>query len=92
MEEMDLVAQSMRDALWVSLQLGAPLLGALLAVGLVVSVLQALTQIQEASLAFLPKLAVAGGAMLLLGPFMLGVLRAWTVTLFDRMIALGGLP
>jgi flagellar biosynthetic protein FliQ len=88
----DVIAQSLRDSLWVSLQLGAPLLVALLVVGLAVSVLQALTQIQESSLAFLPKLAVAGGGLLLLGPFMTGVLRDWTVTLFDRMVLLGGLP
>jgi flagellar biosynthetic protein FliQ len=89
---MDLVAQSMRDALWVCLQVGAPLLVALLAVGLVISVLQALTQIQEASLAFLPKLAVAGGMMLMLGPFMVDVMQGWTVTLFERMVTVGGLP
>jgi flagellar biosynthetic protein FliQ len=89
---MDLVAQSMRDALWVCLQVGAPLLVALLAVGLIISVLQALTQIQEASLAFLPKLAVAGGMMLMLGPFMVDVMQGWTVTLFERMVTVGGLP
>jgi flagellar biosynthetic protein FliQ len=88
----DLVAQSMRDALWVCLQVGAPLLVALLAVGLIISVLQALTQIQEASLAFLPKLAVAGGMMLMLGPFMVDVMQGWTVTLFERMVTVGGLP
>ncbi|WP_458096439.1 flagellar biosynthetic protein FliQ [Roseomonas sp. WA12] len=88
----DIIAQSVRDALWVCLQIGTPLLVALLVVGLAVSVLQALTQIQEASLAFLPKLVVAGGGILLLGPFMVGVLRDWTVTLFDRMVTLGGLP
>ena len=65
--EVDLVAQSMRDALWISLQLGTPLLVALLVVGLAISVVQALTQIQEASLAFLPKLAVTSGGLLLLG-------------------------
>jgi flagellar biosynthetic protein FliQ len=89
---MDLVAQSMRDALWVCLQVGAPLLVALLAVGLIISVLQALTQIQEASLAFLPKLAVAGGMMLMLGPFMVDVMQGWTFTLFERMVTVGGLP
>ncbi|MFH5925205.1 flagellar biosynthetic protein FliQ [Roseomonas xinghualingensis] len=88
----ELVAQSMRDALWVCLQTGAPLLMALLVVGLVISVLQALTQIQEASLAFLPKLAVAGGMLLLLGPFMAGVMQGWTVTLFERAVMIGGLP
>jgi len=90
--EADLVAQSVRDTVLVFLRVGAPLLIALLVVGLAVSVVQALTQIQEASLAFLPKMAVAGGGLLLLGPFMAGVLHDWTVTLFDRMVALGGLP
>jgi flagellar biosynthetic protein FliQ len=90
--DIDLVAQSMRDSLWICLQIGAPLLIALLVVGLAVSIIQALTQIQESSLAFLPKLAVAGGSLLLMGPFMVGVLRDWTVTLFDRMVTLGGLP
>ena len=89
---MDLVAQSVRDALWICLQVGAPLLVALLAVGLVISVLQALTQIQEASLAFLPKLGVAGAMMLMLGPFMVDVMQGWTVTLFERMVTVGGLP
>jgi len=88
----DPVAESLRDALWLTLQLGAPLLVALLLVGLAVSVLQALTQIQEASLAFLPKLAVTGAGLVLLGPFMLGALRGYAATLFDRMIALGGMP
>ncbi len=90
--EGELVARSVRDAMWVATQVGAPILVALLVVGLCVSVVQALTQIQEASLAFLPKLAVTGGAMLLLGPFMLGALREWTVTLMDRIVAVGGLP
>ncbi|WP_424134041.1 flagellar biosynthetic protein FliQ [Roseomonas chloroacetimidivorans] len=90
--DLDLVAQSIRDTMWVFLQVATPLLIALLVVGLAVSVLQALTQVQEASLAFLPKLAVAGGVMLLLGPFMTGVLQAWTTMLFDRMVTLGGLP
>ncbi|WP_376091915.1 flagellar biosynthetic protein FliQ [Roseomonas sp. CCTCC AB2023176] len=88
----DLIGASVRDALWVATQVGAPILLALLFVGLAVSIVQALTQIQEASLAFLPKLAVTGGAMLLLGPFMLGALRGWTVVLMDRIVAVGGLP
>ncbi|MFT8246730.1 flagellar biosynthetic protein FliQ [Roseomonas sp. BN140053] len=88
----DVLGLALREALWVALQLGGPLLVALLAVGLVVSVFQALTQVQEASLAFLPKLAVLGGGLTLLGPFMAGVLRAYAAGLFDHMVALGGAP
>lgn len=83
---------AMREALWVSVQLAAPLLLAVLVIGLVISLIQALTQIQEATLAFLPKLAAMIGLLVLLGPFMGGVLRAWASTLFDQVVAVGGAP
>jgi flagellar biosynthetic protein FliQ len=85
------LAQALRESLWVALQVMGPPLLAMLAIGLVVSLLQALTQIQEATLAFLPKLAVCGVLMLLLGPFAIGAMRGWTETLFDRAVAVGGL-
>lgn len=90
--ENELLGGAIRESMWVTLQLAGPLLLALLVVGLAVSLLQALTQVQEASLAFLPKLAVIGGGLLLLGPFMTGVLRAYAAGMFDRMVALGGMP
>lgn len=85
-------AMAMRDALWVTLQLAGPPLGAALAIGLVVSLLQALTQIQEATLAFLPKVGAIGGLLLLLGPWMGEVMRGWAGRLFDQVVAVGGLP
>ena len=84
------MAQALREALWVSLQVMGPPLVAILVVGLVVSLVQALTQIQEATLAFLPKLAVGGVLMIMLGPFTASVMRGWTEQLFDRMIQVGG--
>lgn len=86
------VAMAMREALWVSLQLAGPPLLVVLVIGLVVSLLQALTQIQEATLAFLPKLAAIGGLLLITGPFMTGLMQAWAGRLFDQVIAVGGLP
>jgi len=86
------VAMAMREALWVSLQLAGPPLLVVLAIGLAVSLLQALTQIQEATLAFLPKLAAIGGLLLVMGPWMTGLMQAWSARLFDQVIALGGLP
>ncbi len=85
-------AQAMRHALWVCLQLGGPPLLAMLAVGVVISLLQALTQIQESTVSFLPKVAVMGGMLMWLGPFMAHVMQAWALQLFDQMVALGGLP
>lgn len=85
------LAQALRETLWVSLQVMGPPLVAVLLIGLVVSLLQALTQVQEATLAFLPKLVVGGVLMLMLGPFTIAVMRGWTESLFDRMIAIGGI-
>jgi flagellar biosynthetic protein FliQ len=88
----EMLAQSLRETLWVSLQVMGPPLLAVLLIGLAVSLLQALTQVQEATLAFLPKLVAGGVLMLLLGPFTVAVLRGWTETLFDRVVAAGGAP
>jgi len=74
----------------VVVKLGGPPLLAALAVGLVVSVLQAVTQISEQTLAFVPKVAAVVGALALLGPFMLSTLRGFAQLLFDRLIVIGG--
>lgn len=63
-----------RDALWLVVQIGAPLLLAALAVAVVVSVFQAATQILEPTLAFVPKLLVIVGVLVLLGGWMGGQL------------------
>lgn len=81
---------AMREAMWVSLQLAGPPLLAVLAIGLIVSFIKALTQIQEATLAFLPKLAAMVFLLLYLGPFMAGVMRGWAANLFDQVVAVGG--
>jgi flagellar biosynthetic protein FliQ len=86
----DIVALAGQQALWTSLMLGGPLLLALLVVGVSVAVLQALTQIQEASLAFIPKVMVLGIALLLGSSAAMSVLRSFMGTLFDQMIAVGG--
>jgi flagellar biosynthetic protein FliQ len=82
------IAEASRQALWVSLQVGGPLLLLLLIVGLVVAVFQALTQVNEASLSFLPKLA----ALILLMPFLNGIMRGYAQSLFDMIIQIGGRP
>ncbi|RVT89550.1 flagellar biosynthetic protein FliQ [Rhodovarius crocodyli] len=85
-------ALALREALWTAVQIGGPPLGAMLAVGVVISLLQALTQIQEATVAFLPKVAVMGGVLMILGPGMVRHMQGWTQHLFDQIVALGGLP
>lgn len=85
-------ALAVREALWLALQLAGPPLGAMLVIGLVISVIQALTQIQEPTLAFLPKLIGLAIVLMLLGPAMAGAMRGYAAALFDRMVAVGGLP
>ncbi len=84
------VAAALRETLWIVLKLGGPLLLAALAVGLVVSLIQTVTQINEATLVFLPKLLVLFGAMALLGPFMASTLTDYTHVLMDRLVLVGG--
>ncbi len=63
-----------REAIFVAMLTAAPALLLGLVTGLIVSVFQATTQIQEPTLAFIPKIAVVGIALLLFGPFMLSLL------------------
>jgi len=79
-----------RDAIWVILQIGGPPMLIALAVGLIISLFQALTQIQEMTLAFVPKILVIFVSVLLLLPGMLATLSAFTEGLADRIVAIGG--
>jgi flagellar biosynthetic protein FliQ len=83
------IAALVRDGMLVILKVGGPLLIVVLASGLLVALLQAVTQINEATLAFVPKLLVIGLTLMLLGPFMVATLSNYALTLFDRMIAIG---
>ncbi len=71
----------------VALKLGAPVMLLALAVGLVISFLQALTQIQEMTLTFVPKMLVILISLLVLLPFMLTTLTSFTESLVSRIIA-----
>jgi flagellar biosynthetic protein FliQ len=75
------------ETIVVALKLGAPVMLLGLAVGLLVSFLQALTQIQEMTLTFVPKMFVILLSLLLLLPFMLSTLSAFTQSLVGRIIA-----
>lgn len=63
-----------QEALLILLMVSAPVLGVVLVVGLLVSLFQAITQIQEATLAYVPKLIAAMAAFALAGPWMLNIL------------------
>ena len=78
-----------RDALAILLKLSAPVLLVGLAVGLVVSMLQAMTQINEHTLVFIPKLLAVCVTIGLLGSFMMQTLGDYARSVFDHVIAIG---
>lgn len=78
-----------REALLVTLKLGAPVLLLALIAGLAISLLQALTQMQEMTLSFVPKILTILLSLFLFLPFMLSTLSDFTRELMDR-IAAGG--
>jgi flagellar biosynthetic protein FliQ len=89
MNEAD-ITELMRLTFMLIFRLSGPLLGVALAIGLLVAMLQAVTQINEATLVFIPKLFGIGGVLMLLGVSMFGSLADFTRVLIDRMVALGG--
>jgi flagellar biosynthetic protein FliQ len=78
-----------REAILVLLQVSGPLMLISLAVGLVISMIQAVTQLQEVTLTFVPKIVVMFVALLVLLPFMLASLSTFTERMMDRIVALG---
>jgi len=80
-------AALLREALWTTLLLGGPLMAAGLVVGLLVALLQTLTQVNEATLVFVPKILAIFGATLVLAPFMMSVMRDFAHEVFDRLVA-----
>ena len=88
MAEADIAALT-RDAVTITLKLGGPPLLAGLLVGLIMSVIQAVTQIHEATLAFVPKLVVLFAVLVLLAPFMVSTMVDYTRLVFDQIIAVG---
>jgi flagellar biosynthetic protein FliQ len=79
-----------RDALWQALLMSLPLLVVAMVVGLLVSVIQAVTSIQEQTLAFVPKLLAVGAAFLFLLSWMLQSMVAYTMDLFRSLPNLVG--
>ena len=82
----DVVVNLSTTALALAFKVAMPMLGAGLIVGLVVSIFQAVTQIQEQTLAFIPKVIALAAVLMLLGPWMLNQMLTYTADLW------GGIP
>lgn len=81
----DMAIQLMSDLFWTGLLICAPVLLLTLTVGVVISILQVVTQVQEMSLTFIPKIVVAVIAMALFGPWMLRTLMQYATALLRDM-------
>eukprot|EP01037_Dinobryon_pediforme_P022499 gene22499-23680_t len=77
-----------RDAIEVTLLIASPMLLTALAIGLIVSIFQAATQINEATLTFIPKLVGVFLALIIAGPWMLGVMTDYMRLMFSGIPAM----
>lgn len=77
-----------QHALWVTMLIAAPLLLSALAVGLLVGMFQAATQINEMTMSFIPKLLVVVLALVVAGPWMLSVIVNYTTNLMAQIPSL----
>ncbi len=84
----DLALKMMADLFWTGLLVCLPILGLTMLVGLFISVVQVVTQVQEMSLTFVPKLFTAGVALVMFGPWILRKLSQYTVQLWSGIPAL----
>lgn len=81
----DIIIKLGQDAMRTTAMLAGPMLIATLVIGLLVSIFQALTQINEATLTFIPKMLVVALVIILAGPWMMDVMTTYTVNLFESI-------
>lgn len=84
----DTVLDLGRDAMLITLMISAPMLLSGMVVGLVISIFQSVTQVQEITLTFVPKIVVVMVAFVLFLPWMVSLLLAFVQPLFGQFTAL----
>ena len=80
-----IIVEVAQEAIRVVFFVSGPVLILGLLVGLLVSIIQATTQIQEATLSFVPKIIVVGLTMLVFGPWMMALMNDFTINLFENI-------
>ena len=83
------VLEIAREAIFTLIKVVSPILLVALFIGLIIGIFQALTQIQEMTLAFVPKILGVFFTLILLFPFMLNQMRMLSETLFDKIVTGG---
>ena len=89
MQDLD-TALILHSAMLAMLKMCTPILLASLAAGLIVAILQAITQISDSTVSFLPKLIATGASLWVSGPFLLRVLTDYMHEMADKIVAIGG--
>lgn len=84
----ELVTTIGQQAMWVTMLIAGPLLLSALAVGLLVGMFQAATQINEMTMSFIPKLMVLVAVLVIAGPWMLSVIVNYTRQLIEQIPSL----
>lgn len=74
-----------QDVLWTSAIIAAPILGVALVVGLIISIIQVVTQIQEMTLTFVPKILAIVVVIFAFGPWMLSTLTTYAENLYKSI-------
>ncbi|MEO9902853.1 MULTISPECIES: flagellar biosynthesis protein FliQ [Alphaproteobacteria] len=78
-----------REAVITMLTMSTPIMLLGLAIGLIISLFQALTQLQEMTLVFVPKIIIVFGGLIFFLPFMLNTISAFMESIADKIISLG---
>ncbi len=81
----DIVYFLSKETIKLTATVAAPLLISSLVIGLIVSIFQAITQINEATLTFIPKILIIGLVLVILGPWMLDQLTTFTIELMQNI-------
>jgi flagellar biosynthetic protein FliQ len=74
-----------QDALWTTLMVAAPILIVSLVIGMLVSIFQAMTQINEATMTFVPKILGVFAVAAFLGPWMIGTMVNYTIRMLSTL-------
>jgi flagellar biosynthesis protein FliQ len=79
----------MNQMLWHCMLVAGPILAAILITGLIISIIQATTQLQEMTLSYVPKMVVAGLLLIMLGPWMIGQITQFALHTIRMIPSLG---
>jgi flagellar biosynthesis protein FliQ len=85
----DQAVNLMNQMLWQCMIIAGPILASILIVGLLISIFQATTQLQEMTLSYVPKMVVAGLLLIMLGPWMIGRLTQFAISTIRLIPSLG---